>query len=73
MYLFGLEEVDCYAVLEVANGRSILFVPEYPQDYKMWMKVSSLQEIKSLVGVDEVIYVDKLEEYLTQTKPVLII
>jgi Xaa-Pro dipeptidase len=72
MYLIGLEEVDCYAVLEVATGRAILFVPEYPQDYKMWMKVFTMQEIQDLVGVDEVMYIDKLEAYLNETKPATI-
>jgi Xaa-Pro dipeptidase len=50
--LFGYEDSDCYAILEVDTGRSILFTPFYAESYKMWMRVYTLDEIKNSCGVD---------------------
>jgi Xaa-Pro dipeptidase len=39
MYLFGLEERNCYGVIEIDTGKQVVFIPRLSEDYKMWMIV----------------------------------
>lgn len=43
--MFGVAELDCYAILEPDTGRTVLFTPRVPETYKMWMVVLSNKEI----------------------------
>ena len=36
-WTFGVLEGDCFGAVEVDTGRSILFVPNLPQEYAVWM------------------------------------
>jgi len=64
-YLFGVREPDYCGCIEIDSGASILFVPELPEEYGTIMgKISSTEEIRVVYGVDEVRYLDEVEEYL---------
>ena len=44
-YLFGVVEGGCFGAVDVASGRSTLFVPKLPEEYAVWMgEVPSLGE-----------------------------
>ena len=36
-YLFGVAEGGCFGSVDVASGRSTLFVPQLPEEYAVWM------------------------------------
>ena len=40
-YLFGVTEMDCFAVIDFTNERSVLFVPRLDNFYKIWMTTLS--------------------------------
>ncbi|KAM7348078.1 dipeptidase C [Cochliomyia hominivorax] len=73
-YCFGVKEPDCYGVLNVDNGESVLFVPRLPEEYATWMgRLLSLEEFKSMYEVDRVLYVDQLNEFFEKASPKLIL
>lgn len=37
MYLFGVEEPDCYGAIEFDTGKSIVFVERVPDSAKLWI------------------------------------
>lgn len=49
-WAFGAKEPDCYGAIELDTGKSILFVPELPQEYVVWMGkyVSSFRHLITL-------------------------
>lgn len=37
-YLFGAsEQADCFGAVDLATGKSLLFVPRLPEEYAVWM------------------------------------
>ncbi|XP_061392352.1 xaa-Pro dipeptidase [Musca vetustissima] len=73
-YFFGVKEPDCYGVLNVDSGESILFVPRLPEEYATWMgRLLSLDEFKSMYEVDRVLYVDELPTFFEKASPKLIL
>lgn len=51
-YFFGVKEPDCLAAIHHDTGKSVLFIPEIPEDYKLWMIVKSKEEFKQEYKVD---------------------
>jgi Xaa-Pro dipeptidase len=68
-YLFGVEDPDCYGIVELETGKAILFVPEIPKEYSMWMTVHDKDYFKKNFDIDEVLYVSEIEDYLKKTSP----
>ncbi|CAK73376.1 unnamed protein product (macronuclear) [Paramecium tetraurelia] len=68
-YIFGCDLLDCYGILEVESGKVTVFVPKYPESYKMWMVVFSNEEIKEKYRLDDVLYVDQLEQWIEKRAP----
>lgn len=65
-WAFGVLEPDYYGAVEVASGRSILFMPKLPEEYAIWMgAIKSPNDIKIMYGVDEVYYVDDMKNFLS--------
>jgi len=64
-WTFGALEPDCYGALDVANGRSALFVPKLPQEYAVWMgEIESKEKCRERYGVDDVHYVQDMADAL---------
>ena len=36
-YLFGVHEMDCYAIIDFYNEKAVLFAPKLNNLYKIWM------------------------------------
>lgn len=68
-YLFGVTEMDCYGIIDFANERAILFVPEPNVLYKIWMTVMAKQDYEQKYEL-QVRYTSELEEFLaTECSP----
>lgn len=66
-YLFGHTAPDCFGAV-LADGTSILFLPNLPISYAVWMgPLPTTEGVKSETQVDEVYFVSQLVEVL-QTK-----
>eukprot|EP01025_Chloroclados_australasicus_P065437 TRINITY_DN8917_c1_g1_i5.p1 TRINITY_DN8917_c1_g1~~TRINITY_DN8917_c1_g1_i5.p1 ORF type:complete len:577 (-),score=67.07 TRINITY_DN8917_c1_g1_i5:248-1759(-) len=64
-YLFGVETADWFGAIHVQTGKCVLFSPKLPQEYAVWMgHISTLDEMREMYGVDEVVYTDEMPEKL---------
>ena len=64
-YLFGVREPDVCGCIELDTGRATLFIPKLPEDYATFMgRIKSCEEVREDYGVDEVRYVEEIEDYL---------
>ncbi|XP_005091896.1 xaa-Pro dipeptidase [Aplysia californica] len=69
-WTFGVEEPDFYGAVEVDTGRSILFPPNLPDAYAVWMgRLLTRDDFKRLYAVDEVVFSDKMAEALKEKSP----
>ncbi|CAD5187904.1 uncharacterized protein LOC135582740 isoform X1 [Musa acuminata AAA Group] len=60
-YLFGVREPGFFGAIDVASGKSFLFVPRLPADYAVWLgEIKPLSFFKERYMVDLVFYVDEL-------------
>lgn len=67
-WCFGVLEPDYYGSIDVATGRSTIYMPRLPEDYGIIMgHVPSPQEVRERYQVDEVIYVDSMPAHLKAT------
>eukprot|EP00708_Paratrimastix_pyriformis_P002838 GAFH01001596.1.p2 GENE.GAFH01001596.1~~GAFH01001596.1.p2 ORF type:complete len:471 (-),score=173.32 GAFH01001596.1:118-1506(-) len=60
-YLTGVNEPDCWAVLDLTNKCYHLFMPRIPEDYKVWMTVLSLEEKNARYHPDVIHYTEELK------------
>ena len=64
-WAFGVLEPDYYGAIDVATGRSVLFMPRLPMEYTIFMgHIPSIEEVKGAYQVDEVCYVDEMPQRL---------
>jgi Xaa-Pro dipeptidase len=64
-YLFGVTEMDSYALIDFVNERTILFLPKLDNTYKIWMTVLNLEQYKEqYTMVDDIFYADQLEQFI---------
>lgn len=69
-WMFGVKEPDCYGAVHVETGKSTLFIPRLPAEYAIWMgRIRTTDDFKEEYKVDEVMYVDELESYLSGLAP----
>uniref|UniRef100_UPI00398F01FD xaa-Pro dipeptidase n=1 Tax=Pristiophorus japonicus TaxID=55135 RepID=UPI00398F01FD len=69
-WTFGVIESDCYGAVDVATGKSLLFVPKLPDSYAVWMgKIHSRDDFKKKYSVDEVHYTCDVAEVLKKLQP----
>ncbi|XP_067854302.1 LOW QUALITY PROTEIN: xaa-Pro dipeptidase [Heptranchias perlo] len=69
-WTFGVIESDCYGAVDVATGKSLLFVPKLPESYAVWMgKIHALDHFKKKYSVDEVHYTCDVAEVLKKLQP----
>lgn len=59
MWTFGVLEAGCFGAVDIATGKSYLFVPKLPASYAVWMgPLLTLDDFKKRYQVDVVNYVD---------------
>ncbi|RUS69476.1 hypothetical protein EGW08_022760, partial [Elysia chlorotica] len=69
-WAFGVEEPDFFGAIDVDTGRSILFPPNLPSSYAIWMgRLLTEDDFKYLYGVDEVHFSDKIADVLKAKNP----
>ncbi|BFZ20614.1 hypothetical protein BsWGS_23653 [Bradybaena similaris] len=69
-WAFGVEEPDFYGAIEVDTGKSILFPPNLPESYAVWMgRLLTADDFKHLYSVDEVHFSDKIATVLHNKAP----
>lgn len=60
-WAFGVKEPDCYGAIEVETGKSILFVPRVPDEYRIWMgELLTPERAAAMYAVDEAFYADEI-------------
>ena len=64
MGLFGTNEPNLHALIEVKTGKGIIVVTRADPAYKLWMMVLDTDYFKNTYDIDDVIYEDELQEYL---------
>ncbi|XP_069649576.1 xaa-Pro dipeptidase isoform X3 [Haliaeetus albicilla] len=69
-WTFGVTEAGCFGAVDVDTGRSMLFVPQLPESYAVWMgKIHPPEFFKKKYAVDEVHYVNEISSVLSSKKP----
>lgn len=54
-----MKEPGFYGVVEVATGKTLLFMPRLPEEFAVWMgRLHSTDDVKKMYSVDEVHYVE---------------
>ncbi|NXG51960.1 PEPD dipeptidase, partial [Psilopogon haemacephalus] len=60
-WTFGVTEAGCFGAVDVDTGRSMLFVPQLPESYAIWMgKIHPPEFFRKKYAVDEVHYVTEV-------------
>lgn len=73
-YLFGVQEPGFYGLIRVSDGFTTLFAPKLPEEYEVWMgKLLALEDFKKKYEVEEVCYVDDIEQEIGSKSPALIL
>jgi len=69
-YLFGVSEPDCYGAIDVASGKTILFVPRLDPEYAVWLgEIHPTDYFRRLYQVDEVHFTDEAFKTLQNLQP----
>lgn len=64
-WAFGVTEADCYGVINVGTGKSVLFVPKLPESYGTWMgEIYPKEHFQQKYAVDEVQYTCDIPDVL---------
>lgn len=64
-YLFGVKEPDFWGMLDLSTKTCTLFCPRLPKEYAIWMgKLLTPEDFCTMYEVDEVLYVDQMEQHL---------
>ncbi|XP_076205254.1 xaa-Pro dipeptidase isoform X2 [Aptenodytes patagonicus] len=73
-WTFGVTEAGCFGAVDVDTGRSMLFVPQLPESYAVWMgKIHPPEFFKKKYAVDEVHYVNEISSVLASKKPAVLL
>ncbi|XP_059680823.1 xaa-Pro dipeptidase isoform X2 [Gavia stellata] len=73
-WTFGVTEAGCFGAVDVDTGRSMLFVPQLPESYAVWMgKIHPPEFFKKKYAVDEVYYVNEISSILASKKPAVLL
>jgi len=73
-WAFGVKEPDCYGAIEVDTGKSMLFIPELPESYVVWMgKIHPKEHFQKMYEVDEIYFTNEISKVLTSKKPKILL
>ena len=69
-YLFGVREPGFFGAIQVATGKSILFIPRLSAEWAVWMgRIHPPSDFQQVYEVDEVRYIDELPGVLSDMHP----
>jgi len=69
-WAFGVIEPDFFGAIDVETGTSILFIPQFPESYGVWMgPIFGCEDFKKKYEVDQVYYVDQIADELKRINP----
>jgi Xaa-Pro dipeptidase len=69
-WAFGVKEPGFLGAIEVATGKSWLFMPRLPAEWAVWMgRIHPPEHFKALYEVDEVRYSDEIATMLAAVRP----
>ncbi|EGR27625.1 metallopeptidase family m24, putative [Ichthyophthirius multifiliis] len=68
-YLFGAQETDCYGIVDFDTSQAIMFCPNIPEAYEIWMVVNRQSYFKQTYAINDCFYVEELNKYLEEKKP----
>jgi Xaa-Pro dipeptidase len=69
-YLFGVKEPGFSGAIDVATGKTTLFMPRLPEAYAVWMgRIEPPEHFLALYGVDDVRYSDELPAWMAASAP----
>jgi len=68
-YLFGVAQFKCYGLIEIANGKTTIFVELPTTREAVWEKFLNLEDYKNRYEIDDALAVTELENYLKQYNP----
>ncbi len=69
-WAFGVQEPGFFGAVEVATGRSWLFMPRLPEAWAVWMgRIHPPEHVLARYAVDEVVYVEELPAILARLDP----
>ncbi|KAK6184786.1 hypothetical protein SNE40_007181 [Patella caerulea] len=69
-WAFGVEEPDFYGAIDVDSGRAILFPPNLPESYAVWMgRLLTQEDFRVRYGVDEVFFSNDILTILKERSP----
>lgn len=64
-YLFGVKEAGVYGTVNLSNGKSALFIPKLPEEYRIWCgEILPPSSFKASYAVDEVFYIEDLATWI---------
>ncbi|CAH8870825.1 unnamed protein product [Trichobilharzia szidati] len=73
-WAFGGLEPDCYGTIEVASGRSALFIPRISEETAVYCgELASPDQFSKKYGVDETYYSDEIASRLSQWKATILL
>ncbi len=65
VYLLGVHELGCYAIVELTNGRTTLFVPREPENAHYWKKIMEPVDFMKKYEFEEALYCDQIENWFS--------
>jgi Xaa-Pro dipeptidase len=72
-WAFGVAEPGFFGVMDVSRRRSVMFMPRLPPEYAVWMgAIHSPQYFRRKYEVDEVLFADQLDEFLSKADPAVL-
>lgn len=67
-YLFGVKESEAFGAINIATGKSTLFIPKLPEEYRIWCgEIHPPSHFQVSYAVDEAVYVDDMHTWLENT------
>lgn len=67
-YLFGVKEAGIYGAVSLSSGKSLLFIPRLPEEYRIWCgEIHPPSKFRESYAVDEVLYVEDLAGWVSAT------
>ncbi|XP_071824482.1 xaa-Pro dipeptidase-like [Apostichopus japonicus] len=73
-WAFGVEECGFFGAIAVDSGNAVLFCPELPKEYAVWLgKILPREHFQQRYAVDDVCFINKIADWFAGQKPSVIL